>query len=201
MGSYSVYLNLITTMEGESIPPHSEMEAGNMNPEAVPVKSMVGYSDEGPDGHHQAEMDQEPSFSNGNGNGANDEEPKEEPKTDSFDLFGSMISKMPAKPADEEKEKVKDEDDSNEEKKIVLTKCLTLLELLMIKMMETKRKKTAPRMAMKLILKGKNPQKMTMQILKTKSLSNPEMVLQPPLLPTTLSWTNLKKKKTTKLIW
>ena len=48
-------------MEGESIPPHSEMEAGNMNPEAVPVKSMVGYSDEGPDGHHQddqAEMDQ-----------------------------------------------------------------------------------------------------------------------------------------------
>merc|ERR1711971_807274 len=115
--SYSVYLNLITTMEGESIPPHSEMEAGNMNPEAVPVKSMVGYSDEGPDGHHQAEMDQEPSFSNGNGNGANDEEPKEEPKTDSFDQFGSMISKMPAKPADEEKEKVKDEDDSNEEKK------------------------------------------------------------------------------------
>merc|ERR1711971_742178 len=115
--SYSVYLNLITTMEGESIPPHSEMEAGNMNPEAVPVKSMVGYSDEGPDGHHQAEMDQEPSFSNGNGNGANDEEPKEEPKTDSFDLFGSMISKMPAKSADEEKEKVKDEDDSNEEKK------------------------------------------------------------------------------------
>jgi len=104
-------------MEGESIPPHSEMEAGNMNPEAVPVKSMVGYSDEGPDGHHQAEMDQEPSFSNGNGNGANDEEPKEEPKADSFDLFGSMISKMPAKPADEEKEKVKDEDDSNEEKK------------------------------------------------------------------------------------
>merc|ERR1711971_616581 len=115
--SYSVYLNLITTMEGESIPPHSEMEAGNMNPEAVPVKSMVGYSDEGPDGHHQAEMDQEPSFSNGNGNGANEDEPKEEPKTDSFDLFGSMISKMPAKPADEEKEKVKNEDDSNEEKK------------------------------------------------------------------------------------
>ena len=32
-----------------------------MNPEAVPVKSLVGYSDEGPDGHHQddqAEMDQ-----------------------------------------------------------------------------------------------------------------------------------------------
>lgn len=45
-------------MEGESIPPHSEMEAGNMNPEAVPVKSMVGYSDEGPDGHHQDNMDQ-----------------------------------------------------------------------------------------------------------------------------------------------
>lgn len=48
-------------MEGESIPPHSEMEAGNMNPEAVPVKSLVGYGDEGPDGHHQndqAEMDQ-----------------------------------------------------------------------------------------------------------------------------------------------
>ena len=61
---------------------------------------------------------QGPSFSNGNGNGANEEEPKEEPKTDSFDLFGSMISKMPAKPADEEKEKVKDEDDSNEEKKV-----------------------------------------------------------------------------------
>jgi len=92
-----------------------------MNPEAVPVKSLVGYSDEGPDGHHQddqAEMDQGPSFSNGNGNGANEEEPKEEPKTDSFDLFGSMISKMPAKPADEEKEKeVKNEVDSNEEKK------------------------------------------------------------------------------------
>jgi len=93
-----------------------------MNPEAVPVKSLVGYSDEGPDGHHQddqAEMDQGPSFSNGNGNGANEEEPKEEPKTDSFDLFGSMISKMPAKPADEEKEKeeVKNEDDSNEDKK------------------------------------------------------------------------------------
>merc|ERR1739838_384156 len=115
-------LNLITTMEGESIPPHSEMEAGNMNPEAVPVKSLVGYGDEGPDGHHQndqAEMDQGPSFSNGNGNGASEEEPKEEPKSDSFDLFGSMISKMPAKPADEEKEKeeVKNEDDSNEEKK------------------------------------------------------------------------------------
>ena len=48
-------------MEGESIPPHSEMEAGNMNPEAVPVKSLVGYGDEGPDGHHQDgqnEMDQ-----------------------------------------------------------------------------------------------------------------------------------------------
>jgi len=109
-------------MEGDSIPPHSEMEAGNMNPEAVPVKSLVGYSDEGPDGHHQddqAEMDQGPSFSNGNGNGANEDEPKEEPKTDSFDLFGSMISKMPAKPADEEKEKeeVKNEDDSNEDKK------------------------------------------------------------------------------------
>jgi len=109
-------------MEGESIPPHSEMEAGNMNPEAVPVKSLVGYGDEGPDGHHQndqAEMDQGPSFSNGNGNGASEEEPKEEPKSDSFDLFGSMISKMPAKPADEEKEKeeVKNEDDSNEEKK------------------------------------------------------------------------------------
>jgi len=93
-----------------------------MNPEAVPVKSMVGYSDEGPDGHHQddqAEMDQGTSFSNGNGNGASEEEPKEEPKADSFDLFGSMISKMPAKPADEEKEKeeVKNEDDSNEEKK------------------------------------------------------------------------------------
>jgi len=92
-----------------------------MNPEAVPVKSLVGYSDEGPDGHHQdnqAEMDQGPSFSNGNGNGANEEESKEEPKTDSFDLFGSMISKMPAKPADEEKEKeVKNEVDSNEEKK------------------------------------------------------------------------------------
>merc|ERR1712172_411792 len=122
MGSYSVYLNLITTMEGESIPPHGEMEAGNMNPEAVPVKSLVGYGDEGPDGHHQndqAEMDQGPSFSNGNGNGASEEEPKEEPKSDSFDLFGSMISKMPAKPADEEKEKeeVKNEDDSNEEKK------------------------------------------------------------------------------------
>ena len=32
-----------------------------MNPEAVPVKSLVGYGDEGPDGHHQddqAEMDQ-----------------------------------------------------------------------------------------------------------------------------------------------
>merc|ERR1711971_1427900 len=120
--SYSVYLNLITTMEGESIPPHSEMEAGNMNPEAVPVKSLVGYGDEGPDGHHQndqAEMDQRPSFSNGNGNGPSEEEPKEEPKSDSFDLLGSMISKMPAKPADEEKEKeeVKNEDDSNEEKK------------------------------------------------------------------------------------
>ena len=56
---------------------------------------------------------QGPSFSNGNGNGPSEEEPKEEPKSDSFDLFGSMISKMPAKPADEEKEKeeVKNEDD------------------------------------------------------------------------------------------
>merc|ERR1740129_1725336 len=140
-----------------------------MNPEAVPVKSLVGYGDEGPDGHHQndqAEMDQGPSFSNGNGNGASEEEPKEEPKSDSFDMFGSMISKMPAKPADEEKEK-----------EIVLTKCLTLLELLMIMIKmketppETKRKKTAPRMAMKLSLKGKNPQKMFLFLKKMKTIS------------------------------
>merc|ERR1712223_2245405 len=69
-----------------------------------------------------------PSFSNGNGNGDADEEqskemddndaPPQEPEKDSFDVFGKMLSSMPAKPADEEEEggEVKNEDGEEEKK-------------------------------------------------------------------------------------
>merc|ERR1712027_258824 len=127
-------------MEGDSYPPPSDMEVGNVAPESMPVKSMVDYSDStSADVHHQDqehhggerqdEMDHQdtPSFSNGNGNGDADEEqskemddndaPPQEPEKDSFDVFGKMLSSMPAKPADEEEEggEVKNED--SEEKK------------------------------------------------------------------------------------
>jgi len=128
-------------MEGDSVPPPSDMEVGNIAPEAMPVKSLVDYSDStSADVHHQDQdhyggarqddMDQEtPSFSNGNGNGADEEQSKEmeedappmpqEPKSEPFDVFGKMLSSMPAKPADEEEgADVKNEDgDANEEKK------------------------------------------------------------------------------------
>merc|ERR1712079_970282 len=125
----------ISRMEGDSYPPPSDMEVGNVAPESMPVKSMVDYSDSNSaDVHHQDqehhggerqdEMDHQdtPSFSNGNGNGDADEEqskemddndaPPQEPEKDSFDVFGKMLSSMPAKPADEEEEggEVKNED-------------------------------------------------------------------------------------------
>merc|ERR1711971_1035965 len=138
-------LTKITAMEGDSYPPPSEMEVGNVAPEAMPVKSLVGdYSDstsadvshhhqDHQDQHHggdrQDEMDHQetPSFSNGNGNGGADEEqskddddapPKEpEQKPDPFDVFGKMLSSMPAKPADEEEEKESEakNDEKNED--------------------------------------------------------------------------------------
>jgi len=132
-------------MEGDSYPPPSEMEVGNVAPEAMPVKSLVGdYSDStSADVHHQDHQDQDqhhggdrqddmdhqetPSFSNGNGNGGADEEqskddddaPSKEPeqKPDPFDVFGKMLSSMPAKPADEEEEKESEakNDEKNED--------------------------------------------------------------------------------------
>merc|ERR1712079_686558 len=131
----------ISRMEGDSYPPPSDMEVGNVAPESMPVKSMVDYSDSNSaDVHHQDqehhggerqdEMDHQdtPSFSNGNGNGDADEEqskemddndaPPQEPEKDSFDVFGKMLSSMPAKPADEEEEggEVKNEEDGEEKK-------------------------------------------------------------------------------------
>merc|ERR1711971_517090 len=139
-------LTKITAMEGDSYPPPSEMEVGNVAPEAMPVKSLVGdYSDStsADVSHHQDHQDQNqhhggdrqdemdhqetPSFSNGNGNGGADEEqskddddapPKEpEQKPDPFDVFGKMLSSMPAKPADEEEEKESEakNDEKNED--------------------------------------------------------------------------------------
>ena len=41
-------------MEGDSVPPPSDMEVGNVAPEAMPVKSLVDYSDStSADVHHQ----------------------------------------------------------------------------------------------------------------------------------------------------
>jgi len=125
-------------MEGDSVPPPSDMEVGNVAPEAMPVKSMVDYSDTtSADVHHQDQdhygranqddMDQEnQSFSNGNGNGADEDQSKDmehhasqEPKSEPFDVFGKMLSSMPAKPADDEEEggEVKNENEDGEEKK------------------------------------------------------------------------------------
>ena len=43
-------------MEGDSYPPPSDMEVGNVAPESMPVKSMVDYSDSNSaDVHHQDE--------------------------------------------------------------------------------------------------------------------------------------------------
>merc|ERR1712241_445457 len=133
-------LKQISAMEGDSYPPPSEMEVGNVAPETMPVKSMVDYSDSNSadvrhqdqdhhGGQRQDEMDHQdtPSFSNGNGNGADEEQSKEindddapppEEKTDSFDLFGSMLSKMPAKSEEEsedKKEEKKEDDEKNED--------------------------------------------------------------------------------------
>jgi len=127
-------------MEGDSYPPPSEMEVGNVAHESMPVKSMVDYSDStSADVHHQEhhggerqdEMDHQdtPSFSNGNGNGDADEEqskemddndaPPQEPEKDSFDVFGKMLSSMPAKAEEEEAknedEKKEDADEKNED--------------------------------------------------------------------------------------
>merc|ERR1711874_859975 len=120
------------------VPPPSDMEVGNVAPEAMPVKSMVDYSDTtSADVHHQDQdhygranqddMDQEnQSFSNGNGNGADEDQSKDmehhasqEPKSEPFDVFGKMLSSMPAKPADEEEEggEVKNENEDGDEKK------------------------------------------------------------------------------------
>merc|ERR1712066_775730 len=63
-------------------------------------------------------MGETPSFSNGNGNGADEDQSKDmedgapqEPKSEPFDVFGKMLSSMPAKPADEEEGgEVKNED-------------------------------------------------------------------------------------------
>merc|ERR1712223_1984422 len=123
-------------MEGDSVPPPSDMEVGNVAPEAMPVKSLVDYSDStSTDVHHQDQehyggarqddMDQEtPSFSNGNGNGADEDQSKDtedhtpqEPKSEPFDVFGKMLSSMPAKPADEEERgEVKNEEDGDAKK-------------------------------------------------------------------------------------
>jgi len=106
-------------MEGESMAPSSDMGGMGSNPDAYPVKSMGDYSDAGPDGHHQDQGGMDQGHYNGNGNGANDEEPKQEeaPKTDSFDLFGSMLSKMPAKEEEEKKEEEEVKKEENNDKK------------------------------------------------------------------------------------
>ena len=44
-------------MEGESVPPPSEMEVGNVAQEAVPVKSLVDYSADVPDHDHENRQD------------------------------------------------------------------------------------------------------------------------------------------------
>jgi len=99
--------------------PSSDMGGMGSNPDAYPVKSMGDYSDAGPDGHHQDQGGMDQGHYNGNGNGANDEEPKQEeaPKTDSFDLFGSMLSKMPAKEEEEKKEEEEVKKEENNDKK------------------------------------------------------------------------------------
>jgi len=94
-------------MEGESVPPPSEMEVGNLAQDAVPVKSLVDYSADVQ--HHenrQDDMDQATShYGNGNGNDQSEnheskemeEKVREEPKSEPFDVFGKMLSSMPAK--------------------------------------------------------------------------------------------------------
>merc|ERR1712014_201510 len=86
------------------------MEVGNVAPESMPVKSMVDYSDStSADVHHQ---DQEQSKEM-----EDNDAPPQEPEKDSFDVFGKMLSPMPAKPADEEEEGGEPKNEDGEEKK------------------------------------------------------------------------------------
>merc|ERR1712066_440112 len=127
-------------------------------------------------------MGETPSFSNGNGNGADEDQSKDmedgapqEPKSEPFDVFGKMLSSMPAKPADEEGG-VKLKMRTVTRKRIPLTKCSTRPN----HQTKMKRKKTTKT----LNPIWKIPQKMTMP--KIKRRLDPKMLL--PLPPLQETW-------------